>query len=355
MANNAWGYYVQILETGHLNFGKYYTVSDGVGTTSVDLVSIGQWHHFAAVHTVSELRLYIDGQLTSTADSPSGAVFYHDDDRPEVGRLNCGNLSYFYFKGLIDELGIYGRALTDEEISEAFEAVSEGKTKPEPPVAAVLPANVTNWWRGDGNAVDSIDGLNSNSNGSFGPGMAGQAFSFHGGGKYVDFGDVTDLDFTNEDFSVEGWFRIPHLPSNPAACGPRYPIFHNRDWGCGTQILADGRVNFYKYYTISDGLSVTSPVPVSTGDWHHFSSVHTVAELRLYINGQLVDTADSPTGAVFYQPSDRPEIGRTNCGASFFHFKGLIDEVTVYRRALSDGEIESIHAAHYAGKVMPPP
>ena len=355
--NNAWGYGAGVNGNGYLSFGKYVAESDSVDVSSAGAVTTGDWHHFAAVHTLSELRLYIDGQLSNTADNPSGGIYYHPAgfDTPEIGRWLCGDLPYFYFKGLIDEVTVTSRALTYAEIEAIHDAGGAGKIKPVPPEAAVLPDNATNWWQADGNAVDSIGSLDGNAGASFGPGVVGQAFSFNGSGQYIDLGNVPDLDFTNEDFSVEGWFRIPDLPDNAAACGARYPIFHNRDWGYGTQIYGDGLVNFYKYYTVSDAVGVTSPSPVSVGDWHHFASVHAVSELRLYLDGQLVNTANSPSGAVFYQSSDKPEIGRMLCGPSFFHFRGLIDELTIYDRALTDPEITSIHAARYAGKVAPPP
>ena len=355
--NNAWGYGAGIYGNGHLSFGKYLAESDSVEVSSSGPLSTGDWHHFAAVHTLSQLRLYIDGQLSNTSDSPNGTIYYHPVgfDTPEIGRWLCGDLPYFYFKGLIDEVGIFDRALTDAEIEAIHEAGGAGSVKPPPPKAAILPGDAVNWWWADENAMDSIGSLNGNHNGSYGPGVVGQAFSFNGSGQYIDLGDVPDLDFTNEDFSTEGWFRIPHLPDNAAACGARYPIFHNRDWGYGTQIYGDGLVNFYKYYSVSAAVGVTSPSPISVGDWHHFASVHTVSELRLYLDGQLVNTADSPSGAVFYQSSDQPEIGRMLCGPSFFHFKGLIDELTVYSRALTEAEIASIHDARYAGKVAPPP
>ena len=193
---------------------------------------------------------------------------------------------------------------------------------------------------------------------SFSPGIVGQAFSLDGLDDYVAFGDISDLDFTDEDFSIEGWFRIPDYPTLAPGCAPRYPLFSNYAWGYSTQILGDGRLYFYKYYEVAASVFVISPDPVSTGDWHHFAAVHTLTELRLYIDGQIAITADSPSSAVFYHSNgfDKPEIGRYSCGdPPDFYFKGVIDELTIYGRAITDAEIKSVYDAAYAGKVEPPP
>ena len=123
------------------------------------------------------------------------------------------------------------------------------------------------------------------------------------------------------------------------------------------QIMEDGRLHFFKYYELAAAVGLSSPGPVSTGDWHHFAAVHTVTELRLYVDGQLANTADSPSGAIFYHPTglDTPEIGRYACGPPpDFYFKGHIDELTIYSRALTEAEIVAIHNADYAGKIEPP-
>ena len=361
-SNYAWGYQTEIMGDGHVQFTKYYEFAAAVTVSSLDPVSTGDWHHVAAVHKLTELRIYVDGQLSNTADSPSGAIFYNSNgfDRPEIGRYSCNDPPDFYFKGLIDELEVFDRALSDEEIGAIYGAGSSGKVKPAPPQPAVLPAGVLSWWHAEGDAADSSDGLNGTlvNGASFSPGIVGQAFSLDGLDDYVAFGDISDLDFTDEDFSIEGWFRIPDYPTLAPGCAPRYPLFSNYAWGYSTQILGDGRLYFYKYYEVAASVFVISPDPVSTGDWHHFAAVHTLTELRLYIDGQIAITADSPSSAVFYHSNgfDKPEIGRYSCGdPPDFYFKGVIDELTIYGRAITDAEIKSVYDAAYAGKVEPPP
>ncbi|SMF00420.1 Cobalamin biosynthesis protein CobT (nicotinate-mononucleotide:5, 6-dimethylbenzimidazole phosphoribosyltransferase) [Alteromonadaceae bacterium Bs31] len=79
---------------------------------SESLLSIGQWTHVVAVYDGSSLRLYQDGKvvgamaITGDISSSSGALL-------NIGRNPVGGR---YFSGSIDEIRIYSRALSDEQI-----------------------------------------------------------------------------------------------------------------------------------------------------------------------------------------------------------------------------------------------
>ena len=208
----------------------------------------------------------------------------------------------------------------------------------EAPTPIQAPSGAVGWWPGDGHTND-ITGSNHGAlvaNATYAPGLVGQAFSLDGVNDYVDLGDGSSVDFTNQDFTIDAWFRILDYPTLTPWCAPRYPIFSNYAWGYQTEIMGDGHVQFTKYYEFAAAVTVSSLDPVSTGDWHHVAAVHKLTELRIYVDGQLSNTADSPSGAIFYNSNgfDRPEIGRYSCNdPPDFYFKGLIDELEVFDRA----------------------
>ena len=83
---------------------------DSYVTTSAP--NIGQWYHCAFTYDGSHIRVYLDGEEIHTA-SASGQFDYYDYYWEIGARANAHNKNY---NGLIDEVKIYERVLTQEEI-----------------------------------------------------------------------------------------------------------------------------------------------------------------------------------------------------------------------------------------------
>lgn len=106
----------------------------GVGQDGrVQYVSAGpnlgdkKWHHVVSVRSGTEIRLYIDCHLVSRAGCGGCAIVSSAGPRNVVlgGRQNPGNDPYF--NGLLDEVAIYGLALTGAEIGQLYEDISGNK------------------------------------------------------------------------------------------------------------------------------------------------------------------------------------------------------------------------------------
>jgi hypothetical protein len=84
------------------------TEQDTVGTATLPL---NTWTHLAATYDGSALRLYVNGAL-STTFLVSGTL------APTTNPLRIGGNTIWgeYFRGLIDDVRIYNRALTPTEI-----------------------------------------------------------------------------------------------------------------------------------------------------------------------------------------------------------------------------------------------
>jgi hypothetical protein len=93
---------------------------------------------------------------------------------------------------------------------------------------------------------------------------------------------------------------------------------------------------------------------ITAGDWCFLVASGTSSNLKLYINGQPVATAAS-TATSGYGASASPFLlsGNTS-GNGDPSLNGLMDEVAVYSRTLSDAEISSIYAAGAYGTTTPP-
>jgi len=266
------------------------------------------------------------------------------------------------FSGLMDEAAIYNRALSKTEIQSIFNASDAGKCAPPPPaVCTPVPTGAVSWWKAESNALDSVDGNNGIlQNGvGFTAGKVGQAFDFNTSDSSVRVPASASLNVgTNVGFTVEGWI-------NPAQVTGQYPI---AEWNNGS----GWGVHFY-IDALSFGAgpgTLYANVVDSGGGWHQ---MHTAAEIATpnvfqhvaltYDNASGVATIYR-NGAVVLQQnlgSFTPlttfdlYLGRRPGGDAEFSFAGLLDEMSLYKRALTTNEIQAIYTAGSEGKCAPTP
>ena len=81
----------------------------------------GKWHHVLFVADRSDTtRIYIDGKLDAEAGESEGTDITTESPLFIGASVRIGEATRRYFEGLIDEVGIYDRALTDDEIKKNF-------------------------------------------------------------------------------------------------------------------------------------------------------------------------------------------------------------------------------------------
>ena len=177
-------------------------------------------------------------------------------------------------------------------------------------------------------------------------GKFGQAFKFSGKPDAIDIGAPADgsLDFGDDkDFSMVAWIKVDKAPELD---GNQSTIVSKGDGGGNARIL--WKINTTKVsVTIShiEGAATSHFLgvkDVTDGKWHHVLFVADRSEpTRLYIDGKFdaegekSDEVDITTESVMYIGAS-VRIGETTRR----YFEGLIDELGIYDRALTDDEIE---------------
>ena len=96
---------------------------------------------------------------------------------------------------------------------------------------------------------------------------------------------------------------------------------------------------------------VSSPSAVNDGQWHHAAGVRSSSGYALYLDGQLVATRVEPARDA---DTSAPLVIGDLLSTGGYGFIGLVDEATIYRRALTSGEIATIYAAGSGGKCGTP-
>jgi len=103
-----------------------------VDVSSPSVVTAGSFQHIAASYDGNNIKLYHNGTLATT--QAVGAANFNTGDPINIGMENLTTAGTFdLFKGEIDELSIYNRALTDQEIAAIFGAGTAGKCHPGAP------------------------------------------------------------------------------------------------------------------------------------------------------------------------------------------------------------------------------
>ena len=214
------------------------------------------------------------------------------------------------------------------------------------------PSGLVCWWPGDGNAND-IQGTNNGAftNGAmYASGRVGQAFSFNGTNAVV-VPDSPALRFTNNDLTVEGWLQAPPGSTDRRLLqkegeGGNYPSLNMHIAATGLLGFSVTDIGHGGEWNPSSRYEVFSTNRVDDNLWHHFAGVRITNGYQLYVDGQLAGTRSETA-----RNSDNSyplKIGTAETGA--FGFIGLVDELSIYKRALSSNEIAAVYAAGIAGK-----
>lgn len=298
-----------------------------------------RWGHIALTYdsTTGEVRAYADGELVQIEGG--GGVLADADPAANQLRIGgtevAGPLALVPIVGMIDEVRVWSRALTAEEI---------GAVRP----GAGNAAGLVGRWSFDEASGDAV--LDSSGNGfdlavlggANQPRRWGSPREALDGALYFDgFNDravvddpavLASLEMTNA-LTLEAWIA-PRSPGGPI-------LYKEGEYGLTT--VSDGRIAWAIATADAPGwFTVVSTATPPLGEWTHVALSWDGSQTQLYINGSPSGAPQARTGAIvdFHATSDELHIGnRQNPGTSSFH--GAIDEVRVWNRARGALEIQT--------------
>ncbi len=211
------------------------------------------------------------------------------------------------------------------------------------------PLGLVSWWAGEGDAVDTYGSNNGTLQGgaSFSSGESGQAFNFDGSSGTVSVPDSTSLEITNQ-ITIETWINPRTLSGDQALVTKASAGTGNNGYQFG---LTSGNQLVGQFN--SPGLGwpssfIIAPIPITTGVWSHVAWTYDQSVMRLYYNGQLVSSQNTGPHPIATSSSALRISGADN----HVFFNGLMDEVSLYNRALSSNEILAIYNAGSDGKCI---
>ena len=207
------------------------------------------------------------------------------------------------------------------------------------------PSGLVSWFPLNGSVTDIVGGIVPSATNaiSFIPSEFGQGVTF-GTQGYIELPDSTKL--ANSNFTWEAWV----LPSGPGPDNDEY----------GNVILEDFLNTSFLYNLMWSSVNdqfvfycgnqaVFSSNEFLPGQFYHVAGTYDGTNFNLYVNGTLQGQLSEATTMAYGEwfIGSTATISRT--------WNGVINEVSIYNRALSLSEIQSIYNAGSAGKCMGSP
>ncbi len=315
--------------------------------------ALNVWHLLTGTYNASTqvVSLYVDGVLsltgTQTDLGSTGTLGVN------IGQQKAGFSRFF--NGSIDDVRIYNRALSAQEVQQLYKdgGGTIGQSNP-----VTLSTGLVGYWPFDGSDTNWATGITKDISGqgnngqliamstSTSPviGKIGQAFNFNiNTAQEVSLGTTPPaLTFAyNQPFTVSLWAK----PLATVSSGFFRRLFSIASSANNFEYFVMASNNAFSFNLGKNNVgdnSVAGPTYI-VGHWYHLVGVYDGTNLNFYINGIKAGSTPYTFGAIG-SPTGVVSIGGTPSGVSTV-FPGSLDDVRVYNRALSAQEVAQLYAA----------
>ena len=346
--NDQEGYFGMHLGFDH-KIGVATNMSDGntyrescTGNTDIPL---NTWTHVSASRDASNkvVKIYLNGVLDKSCTMSH--AFTSSVQSLFIGRHPYPGFEYFY-EGIIDDVRIYNAALSDSEIYALYRATG-GTGGPDPSL-------VGHWKLDETTGTDAIDSSGNGNDGTMEgsmdaeddsvPGKSGTALDFDGTDDYIKT-NTAIFNPSTTNFTASLWVRPTALDLDAGA--DRAILTQNNGTGTGRGWLYIDAGN-QKLASFIGGGGKDSGHTLQINNWIHITLVYDVStdSITWYING-----VQGPTNTSVGMETATGELYIGSGKAGQQNFKGKIDDVRIYNRALSAAEIASLYGNTGGGKI----
>jgi hypothetical protein len=188
------------------------------------------------------------------------------------------------------------------------------------------------------------------------PGKVGKAIHLDGKAQFLELPASTKgMSVGSENFSIELWVRTSaHISARP--------LVDKRDTNPSGYLLfvQYGRIGLQVSHGSDRSDTIAQTNPINDNRWHHVAAVAKrlpPQPARIYIDGKLssgksknlsIENLDNNVPLWLGRHHPNVLVDRDN-----IYFAGDLDELSFYRRDLSEAEILSIYRAGPSGKCRP--
>jgi len=325
IAGSAFGY-VFDMDTTSINF----RIGNGTWGSVSTTFTTGAWIHLVGTWDGTTATLYKNGVSVGTPTSKASITY--TGCGLSFGNYYTDTTSANMFDGRIDEVGIWSRALTADEISQIYNS-GRGNAYPLTDTPSLY-GGVAYYKLED--VADSIDGNTATNVGTatFTSGKIGNALTLNGSSQALTLNAALLNAYAT--CSISAWFKL-------GATGAYQRIVSKTDDTTYNQMIRVTNGNkLAGHITTSSESTITGGTTLSSGVWYFATLVYDGANINLYLNGSTDATQVAKTGSL-KTATETVSIGRDNQGATTEYFSGQLDEVCIWNRALSSTEVTALY------------
>ncbi|ELZ24222.1 LamG domain-containing protein [Halosimplex carlsbadense 2-9-1] len=340
----------------------------------------GGWHHVLLTWDGAALVAYFDGEEVDRDASQSGDVAH--SDRPlYIGYGDNSYTTYYDMDGAIDDVRVYQRALSADDVAALYEGEAAtatptetatatptatptptptGTPTPTPtptatptatptptPAGSGDPTPVAHWRFEETSGSTAADGVGSNDGTAVGSPDLSAAGVFDSSGialgasasNYVEVPDASGIR-PADTLSVGGWYRTDSGANSQTLVQKADRRFGDEGYAVDVQTPSSLR----GHVAVESGQASVNPYGLETndGEWHHVFLTWDGTDLIAYFDGEEVDRDASQAGPMVH--SDRSlYVGYGDNGySSYYDMDGRIDDLRLYDEALSAAQVGAL-------------
>ncbi len=364
---------------GLITFTARYNTTNLLSQGAVNTFSLSdmnKWVHImvtwdGSTNSATGVHIYKNGNEISYSSQVNGSSSYLSDAADNLNIGDGGLISNRQSNGIIDDVRIYNRVLTSNELSQIYNLGASNKQSATIPISATstcsvgLSCGLVGYWTFDGKDVvngvvrdrsgNNISGNLTNISTStfYVPGKIGQGFDFNpvsgGSDQYINMNLSSSLD-NLANISACYWVKpaprqsvtypVILIKGNSSSVywdfyfeGPNAPYALGTSFGSGSVYAQTANV-----------------IPANV--WSHICIIQegiNSANFKFYYNGQSVpQNQNSGNSARFNDSNIKLSIGSEPNGNNRFNSK--LDDVRMYNRVISPTEVNQLYSIGASAK-----
>ena len=320
----------------------YFDVGQGGGPylQQSTTISVGVWHHIAAIHnrsgSTSTLKVYLNGK--DVGGSTVGASNSPNDNSHPLTIGSRFSTSNAPFQGQIDEVRIWSEARSQAEIKANMHTELSGGE-----------SNLVAYYNFNEGTGTTVSDVSSNSNNGTMTNMANDdwisnslfaqdySLDLDGSNDYVQVADDNALDISSS-ITVSAWIYPTNIANKDGIISKRTSTENSGDWAF--RLTSAAKLKLLIWDGDANNGSTSSTNAISTNTWTHIAFTHdnSTNTTKFYINGSL-DATTTGLSKNLAGNNSNVYIGWDGQQGDKF-FTGKIDEVRIWDDVRTQAEIQ---------------